>query len=260
MAQRAYKRRGARNPSTPPETIDRNGDCVYNSTRETLNYFLKWKGPKMETRTAIALSFFLLVGAAAEGADLFSARPPVSLCAVPAENTERELKWDNGTLGYALIQFAADSWVGNDFDCSTLVAHNVKLIRIRSSGEWPNGRWDGFNIGIYDFRNGVPGTRIWGPTYVKGTGRGYPWCDFGVNWALPKGILKFVAAMAQWYGYPNGDPYCLDTGPAQRRGWTYYMGVWQPLQSDSNLMLRVVMQGDIGVAPTSIGRVKGLYY
>ena len=105
-----------------------------------------------------------------------------------------------------------------------------------------------------------PGARIWGPRFVKGSGRGYPWCDFGVNWSLPKGIRKFVAAVGQCYNYPNVDPYCLDTGPPQRRGWTYDLGTWQRLESESNLMLRVVMQGDIGVAPTSLGRVKALYY
>jgi hypothetical protein len=214
----------------------------------------------MGIRTAIALSLFLFVGAAGEGADLKNERPVVPVSAVLTDNTEYEMKWDNGTLGYVLTHFAADTWIGNDFDSSTLFANNLKLSRVRSRGEGPNGRWDGFNIGIYDFRNGVPGTRIWGPAYVKGTGPGYPWCDFGVNWTLPKGVTKFVAAMGQCYNYPNGDPYCLDTGPLRRRGWTYYQGIWQPFQSDSNLMLRVVMQGDIGVEPTSIGRVKALYY
>lgn len=213
----------------------------------------------MGMRTVIALSFFLFVGAA-EGADLLYGPPGAPTYPVPPTDTQYELKYDNGTLGYVLTHFAAGFWIGNDFDCSTLAANNVKFIKIRSSGEWPNSRWDGFNIGLYDFTSGVPGTRIWGPEYVTGTGRGYPWCDFDVGWTLPKGITKFVAAMGQCYNYPNGDPYCLDTGPPQRRGWTYYQGIWQAFQSYSNLMLRVVMQGDIGVAPTSVGRVKALYY
>jgi hypothetical protein len=214
----------------------------------------------METKAAVILTIFTWAAVTADGADLRNEWGPINLYVEPKENTEQELKWDNGTLGYVLAQFVAGAWIGNDFDCSTIVPYNIKLIRVRSSGEWPNGRWDGFNVGVYDFRGGVPGARIWGPRFVKGSGRGYPWCDFGVNWSLPKGIRKFVAAVGQCYNYPNVDPYCLDTGPPRRRGWTYYLGTWQRLESESNLMLRVVMQGDIGVEPTSIGRVKALYY
>jgi hypothetical protein len=214
----------------------------------------------MGKRVTVILACFALTAAAAGGADLRSAPGARTPYTEPGKSTEQELKWDNGTLGYVLAQFVAGSWIGNDFDCSTLAADNIKLIRVRSSGEWPNGRWDGFNIGVFDFRSGVPGARIWGPKFVEGTGRGYPWCDFGVDWNLPKGVRTFVAALGQRYNYPNVDPYCLDTGPPQRRGWAFYQGIWQPFKSESNLMLRVVMQGDIGVAPTSLGRVKALYY
>ncbi len=206
---------------------------------------------------AVALCVWAAVAGAA---DLRNERTVVYPFADPAESTEQELKWDNGTLGYVLAQLAAGTWIGNDFDCSTITAHNVKYMRVRSSGEWPNARWDGFNIAIFDFRTGVPGARIWGPKFVAGSGRGYPWCDFEIGWKLPKGIYKFVAAMGQVYNYPNVDPYCLDTGPQQRQAWTYYQGVWHRYEADSNLMFRVVMQGDIGVEPTSIGRVKALYY
>ena len=156
----------------------------------------------MGKRVAVILACFALTAAAAGGADLRNSPGARTPYAGPRESTEQELKWDNGTLGYVLAQFVAGTWIGNDFDCSTLAADNIKLMRIRSSGEWPNGRWDGFNVGVFDFRSGVPGARIWGPKFVEGTGRGYPWCDFGVDWTLPKGIRKFVAAMGQRYNYP----------------------------------------------------------
>jgi hypothetical protein len=213
----------------------------------------------MGTKATFVLAMAALAATAAEGADLsYEPGPDVSY-AEPNEITEQVLRWDNGTLGSVLAQFVAGTWIGNGFDCSTIAMSNIKCFRIRSSGEWPNSRWDGFNVGVFDFRNGVPGARIWGPRFVTGAGRGYPWCEFGVNWTLPKGIRKFVAAMGQRYNYPDVDPYCLDTGPALRRIWTYSQGIWRPYESESNLMFRVVLQGDIGVEPTSIGRVKALY-
>jgi hypothetical protein len=174
--------------------------------------------------------------------------------------TAYELKWDNGTLGYVRTHILAGTWVGNDFDTSSLAARNVKYLKFYSSGQWPNGAWDGFNIGLYRFAGGLPGNLIWGPVFVRGSGTGYRWCSFDVGWPLPKGISTFVAAVEQAYDYPNADPYCLDTSPASGRAWTYYRGIWRSLETYTNLMLRVVMWGDIGVEPTSIGRVKALYY
>ena len=138
----------------------------------------------------------------------------------PMQPTEYELRWDNGTLGSVLTHILGGTWVANDFDASTLGATRVQYLRYFSTGQWPNSSWDGCEIGIYRLVNGLPGALIWGPAFVKGTGTGYRWCTFDVNWALPKGILKFVAAVEQTYDYPNADPYCLDTSPATGRAWT----------------------------------------
>lgn len=180
--------------------------------------------------------------------------------ALPRQPTEYELRWDNGTVGSVLAHLLGGTWVANDFDATTLSATQIRNLRFYSTAVWPNGSWDGSKIGIYRLVNGLPGALIWGPVFVKGTGPGYRWCTFDVNWALPKGILKFVAAVEQPYNYPIADPYCLDTSPATGRAWIYYQGIWKPLETYTNLMLRVTMQGDIGVAPTSVGRVKALYY
>jgi len=180
----------------------------------------------------------------------------------PKEPTIYELRWDNGTVGYVgVINILGGKWVGNDFDVSTLGATNVKCLKFYSTDEWPNNSWDDNRIGIFRLTSsGVPGGIIWGPEFVRGTGGGFRWCTFDVGWSLPKGILKFAAALEQTYGLPNCDPYCLDTSPTTGRAWTYYQGIWSPWGTYSNLMLRVVMQGDIGVEPTSLGRVKALYY
>jgi hypothetical protein len=180
--------------------------------------------------------------------------------AEPRQPTEYELRWDNGTLGYVHTHILAGTWVGNDFDASTAGATHVQYLKFYSSGQWPNGRWDGCNLGLFRSFGGVPGRLIWGPVFVRGTGPGYRWCSFAVNWSLPKGILTFVAAVEQPYDYPNADPYCLDTSPASGKGWSYYRGLWKSLETYTNLMVRVVLRGDIGVEPTSIGRVKALYY
>ena len=178
----------------------------------------------------------------------------------PMQPTLYELRWDNGTLGYVRTHFLGGRWVANDFDASTLTATRVRCLRFYSSDNWPNGTWDGCHIAVYRLSGGLPGRLLWGPEFARGTGAGFQWCSFDVGWALPKGVLTFVAAVEQPYGYPNCDPYCLDTSPATGRAWTYYQGIWEQMETYTNLMLRVVMEGDIGVEPTSIGRVKALYY
>jgi hypothetical protein len=205
--------------------------------------------------TAIIATAFVLAAASVRAADTVNGH-----YADPMQPTSYELRWDNGTLGYVRTHILGGTWVGNDFDSSTLGATRVQYLRYFSTAQWPNNSWDGCQIGIYSFVNRLPGRLIWGPSFVKGSGSGYRWCTFDVNWALPKGVLTFVAAVEQIYDYPNADPYCLDTSPATGRAWTYYQGIWKPFETYTNLMLRVVMQGDIGVEPTSVGRVKALYY
>jgi hypothetical protein len=204
---------------------------------------------------AIIATAFIFMAAAAFAADTVR-----GYFAEPMQPTKYELRWDNGTLGYVRTHILGGKWVGNDFDTSALGATHVQSLKYFSTGQWPNSSWDGCEIGIYRFVNGAPGRLIWGPAFVRGTGTGYRWCTFDVDWVLPKGILTFVAAVEQPYDYPYCDPHCLDTSPATGKAWMYYQGVWTPLGTYTNLMLRVVMQGDIGVAPTSVGRVKALYY
>jgi hypothetical protein len=78
-----------------------------------------------------------------------------------------------------------------------------------------------------------------------------------------------LAAQEQFYNYPNCDPFALDNNTTFRgHSWQYYEGSWAPYERSTdpvyrNLMIRVWVepgQEFHGVAPSSIGRVKALYY
>ena len=185
---------------------------------------------------------------------------------------EVELKWDNGTPSYAAnMPGISGDWFGNDFavvgTLKTTYA-SVKRFRIYSTDEWPNGRWDGFFLSLYDFPS-VPASRIW-PTggsraFFKPTGTGWNWYEYSLDFALEK--TTFLAAAEAIYNWPNCDPLMVDTNPTPRRhSWAYYSGSWAPLEGPygySNLMLRVVVETRAtypSVAPSSWGRIKGLYY
>jgi len=164
-------------------------------------------------------------------------------------------------LGYA---YTAGGWVGNDFDLATIAARNVGYLLILSTPNWPNSWWDGFRVGLFSFAGGVPGPRLWPtgtPYYFRPTtGGGWQWVQIGVNWKLPGGTSGIVGAAEQYYNPPNCDPFGFDTGPSAGHGWRYYGGSWTPFNSwNANLMLRVTLVGDAGVAPSSFGRVKALY-
>ena len=97
--------------------------------------------------------------------------------------------------------------------------------------------------------------------------KGWQW--FNVNWVLPRANYSFMAGMEQYYNYPNCDPYCVDDNPTFRgHSWVYYGGMWGYMTEPFhwpyiNNMIRVrVETGHTfpGVAPTSVGRVKALYY
>jgi hypothetical protein len=186
---------------------------------------------------------------------------------------EYELKWDSGVPRWLICWYTgAGAWAVNDFDVSTLKSSHVILTRlgVYSQPGWPNGRWDGFRIALYAFRR-VPGPIIWPeggkPKFVKpSVPKGWQW--FNVNWVLPKSNYSFMAGMEQYYNYPNCDPYCVDDNPTFRgHSWWYYGGGWGSMEPPHwpymNNMIRVrVETGHTfpGVAPTSIGRVKALYY
>ncbi len=203
-----------------------------------------------------------------DGAPLhFSAPPPAG------RDDKLELKWDSGILQYHLLfYYGAETWVGNEFDVATISA-NIPILRYKfyTSGSWPNEGWDGVGVGFYNFAGGVPGSVIW-PTSGKGhffkpSGiLGPIWAECDVNWRCP--VTKFLAAHNQIYNYPQGDPCSLDDNPTFRGHswykWRYTEG-WELFRFAGthpygNIMVRVVADDAAAVAPTSLGRVKALYY
>jgi hypothetical protein len=194
--------------------------------------------------------------------------------AAAADGGLYELGYDTGSPALYLAWYTGGgSWAGNDFDISTLkTEHNVvREIKYFTSPHWPNDRYDGFRIALFDFAAGRPGERLWPEgaegRYVKpGGAEGFK--TFWVNYYLK--TKKFVAAVEQFYDYPNCDPYFCDTNATfLARSWQKELGkAWVPLAGKSpypyrNLMLRVIVRigySEIGVTPTSLGRVKALYY
>lgn len=167
------------------------------------------------------------------------------------------LSWDNGTPNN--INVTLPGWIGHEFDVSTLENYSyVNKFRMYMRA-WPNRRWDGGRIGIYGVSGGVPGSLLWGPSFVTPTREG--WNDFDVDYFLGS-RPRFLAFWDHVYNYPNGDTLCFDTGPARSHLWMYYGGTWGPYTGvEANLMLRVRVDDEHNpaVAPASIGRVKALY-
>jgi hypothetical protein len=159
---------------------------------------------------------------------------------------------------------------GNDFSVATLKTRHVsvKRFRIYTTDEWPNGQWDGMYLTLYDFP-GVPASQIWpkGGSYAffKPTGTGWNWYEYSLDFPLER--TTFLAGAERFRPWPERDPLMVDTNPTRRRhSWFYYEGAWGPLEGPygySNFMLRVVVETNArypAVAPSSWGRVKGLYY
>jgi hypothetical protein len=179
------------------------------------------------------------------------------------------LRWDSGYSKWMISwPTGAGAWVGNDFDISTVSTFShIRAVRVLSSYVWPNGVWDGYRVGVYAFA-GVPASLLWptsgGGRFVVPTGSN-GWKDLPVNWTLPGGTHTFLAAIEQCYDYPNCDPFIVDNNHTfLLHSWQYYRGPWEALdgvQVYRNLMLRVVVDNEtVSVAPTSVGRVKALYY
>jgi hypothetical protein len=220
------------------------------------------------------ISWAAVVGlvAAAWGADVVvePAPPGAAYPLPPVYDGERELKWDSGTVMWWMCwPTGLNLWWGNDFDVSTIRKYKgVKTIRVMTRLDWPNEAWDGFRVGIFAF-NRVPGSLMWptagGGYFFKPKGE-TGWKDVPVSWALPRGVTAFLAAANQYYDYPNVDPWAIDDNPAFKgHSWQYLDGKWEPfywsgIRPYQNLMLRVVVADDVAVTPTSIGRVKALYY
>jgi hypothetical protein len=108
------------------------------------------------------------------------------------------------------------------------------------------------------------------PYFFKPSGgiQAHIWVEFSVDWICPS--VKFVAAQEQFYNYPTCDPFSVDNNTTFiGHSWLYQGGSWAPYQASGvtapyrNLMIRVWVetgQEFPGVAPSSIGRVKALYY
>ncbi len=226
----------------------------------------------MQKVTRAVLVTFLSVGGA-WGADVV-VEGGASGGAVAAFETDDqlELKWDNGTRRWSIAWYMGrDAWVGNDFNLSTISTYRaIAKVRFYSRSNWPNTRWDGFRVGIYNF-SGVPGSLLWptagGGYFFKPSGlQGHIWVDIAIGWTCPS--TAFVVAVEQYYNWPNCDPFALDTNPTfMGHSWQYYQGQWSPYEGSSstapyrNIMLRAVVNNStLGVTPESLGRVKALYY
>ncbi len=211
----------------------------------------------------------------ADGGDAAS---PYVAAPAARDQTSLELKWDNGQRRWSVAwpQGYPNSWVGNDFDVSTLKTTYAKILKYKyyTRGAWPNEGWEGMRFAFYAFRGGVPGSMLWptaGGGYFFKPNAGiqeHIWVEFDINWTCPS--QKFVAAQEQFYNYPYCDPFSLDDNTNfLKHTWAYWQGSWQPFPEFSNLvpyrnaMIRVwVEPGQTfpGVEPSSVGRVKALYY
>jgi hypothetical protein len=220
-------------------------------------------------RLLLWLGLAALFAAGAWGADYVVERAPGAAAPPwsPGSDVSLELKYDSGTQQYFSGWYTgAGAWVGNDFDITMISGFRaVKNIKIYSTPSWPNAKWDGFNVGVYAFAGGRPTSLLWGPTYFKPSRTSPGWVTCPVNWTLPAANNAFVAAFEQFYNFPNIDPFALDNnGTFVGHSWQYYVGSWSLLTGWGgyrNLMLRVVVDNTtVVVAPTSLGRVKALYY
>jgi hypothetical protein len=197
----------------------------------------------------------------------------------PYDQSSLELMWDNGTRRWSVIWYTgADSWVGNDFDASTLKTSYAKILKYKyyTRGAWPNLGWDGMRFAFYAFRGGVPGSMLWptsgNPYFFKPSNpdiQAHIWVEFNVDWTCPS--VKFLAAQEQFYNNPTADPFAVDMNPTNlKHSWQYYNAAWSPIELNfegvgpyRNVMIRVWVepgQEFPAVAPSSIGRVKALYY
>jgi hypothetical protein len=221
-------------------------------------------------KSVIAFAFTAIMAGAAWGADCVVERaaPTAAAPEPPATDDTVELKWDSGFSRWWLCWYTgADTWVGNDFDISTISGYRaVQAIKLQSRSDWPNVGWDGFRLGIFDFKGGVPGSLLWGPKFVVPTGS-TGWKEFSVGWTLPSGVYKFLAGQEQYYNYPTCEPFAVDSNPTPvRHSWMYMRGSWSPFEVSGvgpyrNVMLRVIVNNaTLALTPTSIGRVKALYY
>jgi len=187
-----------------------------------------------------------------------------------------ELSWDNGTRRWSVAWWTgAGAWCGNDFTTTTLKTSHVKILKFRmlSRNDWPNTGWDGFRIGVYSFSGGVPGSILWptsggGYFFKPSAGSGHVWVECDINWTCP--TVAFVPAEEQYYNHPDCDPFSLDDNTTfLNHSWQYIEGIWSPFNDYPNMtpyrnvMIRAQVETGYtfpGVAPSTMGRIKALYY
>ncbi len=226
-------------------------------------------------RILLIILVFGLVGAAGAADFYADPAPPAAAPGGGDMDSTRVLKWDNGTRGLSLVwNPAGGNRIGNDFDVSTVKSYpGVTSIRMYSSNTWPDNAWQGMRYRLYEFEGNVVGSYMWPPSgpgyfFKPSGGSGYRWFDVPVDWVLPGGTKAFVAACEQVYEFPTCDSFALDSNAEfLLHTWEYYQGSWLPFEGYpgypyKNLMLRVVVDNDHNpaVAPSSLGRVKALYY
>ncbi|NIT36337.1 MAG: hypothetical protein GTN49_07530 [candidate division Zixibacteria bacterium] len=206
-----------------------------------------------------------------------SSAAPAFASPTACDQATMELMWDNGQRRWSLAWYtAAGIWVGNDFNLSTLKTKYTKILKYKyyTRGAWPNKGWDGMRFAFYNFVGGVPASMLWptsgGGYFFKPSAgiEGHIWVEFDVNWNCPS--PAFVAAQEQFYNHPNCDPWSVDNNLTfSGHSWLYSQGTWSKYQVSGvsapyrNVMVRVWVEPGIefpGVAPSSIGRVKALYY
>ena len=226
---------------------------------------------------ALAMSLTVMGVGGAWSADVIVDGGPAAFAVSEAAGSDgtHELKWDTGTRRWSIAWYTGrDTWVGNDFDVSTLKWTRAAISKFKfyTRGAWPNGRWDGVRLGFYSFAGGVPGSMLWptsgGGYFFKPSAgiQAHIWVECDINWTCPS--VKFLAAEEQFYNYPNCDVFELDNSTVfKRHSWQYYQGSWAPFEQPPpiapyrNIMIRVVVDDEtVNVSPTSLGRVKALYY
>jgi hypothetical protein len=219
----------------------------------------------------------LLCAAAVWAADAEVDGGPAAFSASGAAGRDAtmELKWDNGQRRWTLVWLPGyeDTWVGNEFDVSTLKWARAVILKFKfyTRGAWPNQGWDGVRLGFYGVVGGVPGSMLWptsgGGYFFKPNApiQGHIWVECDINWTCP--ATRFVAAEEQYYRYPNCDPFSLDNSTTSTGySWMRSKGAWSRFEVESvlpyrTLMIRVLVEEDTAaVTPTSLGRVKALYY
>ncbi len=178
-----------------------------------------------------------------------------------------ELAWDNGTQSYMLVWYTGPhNWVGVDFDISMIQSYRrIDTVRVYSRAAWPNGVWDGFRVGVVSMVGSMPGSLLWGPTWIRGSGTTSTWVDAHADFTLPAGTNGFLVGMTQYYSHPNCDPYAVDNNPTfTNHSWSQYGTTWSAYTNGGinyrNLMIRAVVDTVTAVEPASLGRVKATYF